>query len=420
MGNIGNALVVEDSKFFSELVSKSIAERTGLDVTRALTFAEARVAVEQGDKKFDIALCDLILPDCEEGENVAYLRAENIPCVVFSGAFSDDLRERMFALDVVDYVIKDTPASLDYLLNLVERLQQNKTTKVIVVDDSTVARHYVRGLLELYQFQVLEASSGSDALAATQNEEGIKLVVTDFHMPDMNGVELTKAIRKHQPQDKLAIIGFSAGGGGALSAEFLKSGANDYINKPFLREEFFSRINQNMHLLDMMQSLKNMATTDQLTKIHNRRFFFEAGEALFSSAKLGQIDLTLTMIDIDFFKRVNDTYGHDAGDEVLKTIAMTLRNECRQSDIVARLGGEEFVVLAVNLGERAPSYIKKLRKAIETLNVPYAGQNILVTASFSVSRTADESLDMMLKAADEMLYEAKQNGRNQAVFAEAA
>ena len=98
------------------------------------------------------------------------------------------------------------------------------------------------------------------------------------------------------------------------------------------------------------------------------------------------------MIDIDFFKRVNDTYGHDAGDEVLKTIAMTLRNECRQSDIVARLGGEEFVVLAVNLGERAPSYIKKLRKAIETLNVPYAGQNILVTASFSVSRTADESL----------------------------
>ncbi len=417
----GNVLVIEDSKFFSQLVCKSVAERTGLNVVAAATFEEARAAVEAGDKKFDLALCDIVLPDSQDGESVEYICDKEIPCIVFTSLFSEDLREHLFSKNIIDYVIKDTPASLDYLLNLVERLQLNSRVKVLVADDSRVSRRYVRELLELYRFEVIEAGGGVDALAAATTDPDVRMVITDYHMPDMDGVTLTRKIRALRPRDDIAIIGFSAGGGNALSAQFLKNGANDYVIKPFLREEFLWRVTQNIQSLEMMQHLKDVATTDALTGMHNRRFFFESGATMFASAKRGQVDLTLAMMDIDFFKKVNDTYGHDAGDAVLKKVAAALKEECRGTDIVARLGGEEFAVLAVNLGkENVPAFIEKLRAAIENLHIVHNEFHIPVTASFGVSQIAGESLDDMLKAADDMLYVAKDNGRNRAEFLKAA
>lgn len=421
MRSSGNVLVIEDSKFFSQLVCKSVAERTGMNVIAAMTFEEARDIVESGDLEFDLALCDIVLPDSQDGESVEYICDKKIPCIVFTSLFSEDLREHLFTKNIIDYVIKDTPASLDYLLNLVERLQLNGQVKVLVADDSRVSRRYVRQLLELYRFEVIEADGGVDALAAATSDPDIRMVITDYHMPDMDGVTLTRKIRAIRPRDDLAIIGFSAGGGNALSAQFLKNGANDYVIKPFLREEFLWRVTQNIQSLEMMQHLKDVATTDALTGMHNRRFFFESGATMFASAKRGQVDLTLAMMDIDFFKKVNDTYGHDAGDAVLKKVAAALKEECRGTDIVARLGGEEFAVLAVNLGkENVPAFIEKLRAAIESLHIIHNEIHIPITASFGVSQTAGESLDDMLKAADDMLYVAKDNGRNRVEFLNAA
>lgn len=417
METSGNVLVIEDSKFFSQLVCKAVAERTGLNVVAATTFAEARAAVESGETPFDLALCDIVLPDSQDGESVEYICNKDIPCIVFTSVYSEDLREHLFTKNIIDFVIKDTPASLDYLLNLVERLQLNTHVKVLVVDDSRVSRRYVRELLELYRFEVIEAAGGVDALAAATSDPDIRMVITDYHMPDMDGVTLTRKIRAERARDDLAIIGFSAGGGNALSAQFLKNGANDYIIKPFLREEFLWRVTQNIQSLEMMQHLKDVATTDALTGMHNRRFFFDSGETMFASAKRGQVDLTLAMLDIDFFKKVNDTYGHDAGDAVLKQVAATLKQESRSTDIVARLGGEEFAVLAVNLGEQnVPAFVEKLRAAIEALEVVHNGIHIPITASFGVSCEAGENLDDMLKTADDLLYAAKTNGRNRAEF----
>ena len=414
----GRVLVIEDSKFFSKLVCKAVQERTGLQVTAAASYSEARSAIESSDQRFDLALCDIILPDSQDGEAVEYLRKADIPCVVFTSVFSEDLREHLFSLDIIDYVLKDTPASLDYLINLVERLQRNKLLKILVVDDSRVSRLYVRELLELYRFEVVEANGGAEALNALKSDPNIRMVITDYQMPDMDGVALTRKIRETRPRDDLSIIGFSAGGGNALSAQFLKNGANYYIIKPFLREEFLWRVTQNVQMLEMVRHLTNVATTDMLTGLHNRRFFFDAGSSLFASAKLGQLDLTLAMLDIDFFKKVNDTYGHDAGDAVLKRVANVLREECRKTDVVARLGGEEFAVLAVNLGEdNVRGFIEKIRTAIESLEIVHNGHRLSVTASFGVClNSEDGNLDTMLKAADEMLYEAKNNGRNRIEF----
>lgn len=417
MQRSGSVLVIEDSKFFSQIVCKAVADRTGLDVVAALTFAEARAAVESAETPFDFALCDIVLPDSDKGEAVEYLCEKEIPCVVFTSLFSEDLREHLFTKDIIDYVIKDTPASLEYLVNLVERLLLNKGVKILVVDDSRVSRRYVRGLLELYRFDVVEAGGGEEALAALSSDPDIRMMITDYNMPDMDGVALTRKVRAIRPSDDLSIMGFSAVGGSVVSAQFLKNGANDYIIKPFLREEFLWRVTQNIQALEMLRRLKNAATTDALTGMNNRRFFFEAGASLLASAKRGQLDLTVVMMDIDFFKKVNDTYGHDAGDAVLKGVADCLKEACRQTDIVARLGGEEFAVLAVNLDqEHLRPFIEKLRAAIECLDVVHKGKSIPITASFGVCQTASENLEDMLKDADELLYIAKENGRNRAEY----
>ena len=398
-------------------MKKAVIERTGAEVVTALTFAETRAAVEQGEP-FDIALVDVVLPDAPEGEAINWLIDKGLSCVVFTGVFSEDLRERLLAQQVIDYVIKDTPSSLDYLIGLVERLQRNRDIKVLVVDDSRTARSYVCNLLKSYKFHVLEANSAEAGLAALDADPAIRLVITDYYMPEMDGVEMVRRMRIKHATDSLAIIGVSSGGGSALSAKFIKHGANDFLHKPFLPEEFFCRVIQNIRMLDMVHRLTEMATRDALTGIHNRRFFFDAGMALFASAKREHVSLTAALIDIDLFKDVNDTYGHDAGDTVLRHIAALLRRMCRETDVVARFGGEEFAILAVNMSPAAIApFFEGLRAAIEAEPVTHQKKRIPITASFGVCHGGEQSLETMLKIADEALYRSKQGGRNRVEIA---
>ena len=419
MESVTRVLVVEDSKFFSGIVSKAVVERINAEVVAALTLAETKAAVAaSGDRPFNLALVDLMLPDALEGEAVEWLLKQNIPCIVFTGNYSDDLRERLLAQNVIDYVVKTAPSGLEYLMDLVERIHRNRDTRVLVVDDSSTARHYLRDLLRTYQFQVVDAANGRDGLAMLAADPSIRMVITDYHMPEMDGVEMVRRIRQTHHQDRLAIIGVSSGGGNALSAKFIKFGANDYLNKPFLREEFFCRVSQNIRMLDMVQRLSDLATKDPLTGLHNRRFLFDAGEALYANAKREHLRLTAAVIDVDFFKKVNDTYGHDGGDSVLRRIGALLRSLCRQTDIVTRVGGEEFAILSVNMDEEfITPFFEKLRAAIEAEVIPHGVKRIRVTSSFGVNNAQGESLEGMLKVADDMLYRAKLNGRNRVEIA---
>lgn len=406
-------LVVEDSRFFNNLVSTAVQGRIGADVVRAMSLAEAKEAVTGRADEFGLALVDLVLPDAGDGEAVDWLAEQNVPSIIFTGVFSADLRERLLVQNVIDYVVKDTPSSLDYLLDLVERLHRNRAVKVMIVDDSRLARRQAANLLRSYQFQVFEAESGARALRLLEEHPDIRLIVTDQHMPEMSGVEMVKRMRATHAQDRLAIIGLSSGGNSLLSAQFIKFGANDYLNKPFLPEEFFCRVMQNVRVLEMVDRLTDLATKDALTGIHNRRFLFEAGKTVFANAKREHLSLAVAMIDIDFFKKINDSFGHDGGDMVLKHVARLLRANCRQSDIVARMGGEEFTILAFNMDAAAvDGFFEQLRANIESETIIRAAKKIPVTVSIGVCHGLGDSMDGMLKLADDMLYRAKQNGRN--------
>jgi diguanylate cyclase (GGDEF)-like protein len=199
-------------------------------------------------------------------------------------------------------------------------------------------------------------------------------------------------------------------------ARFLKYGANHCIvRQMFLPEEFYCMVRLLIENIEHMQQLRSTGLIDFLTGLHNRRYFFITGEKLFASARRQSITLVCAMIDIDFFKKVNDEFGHEAGDRVLQHVANILSNRLRKTDIVARISGEEFCILAVNMDTASVHRIfDELRRQIEQSAVVLDDGmgEVKITVSIGISTQLGDSLDHMLKQADFHLYEAKESGRN--------
>jgi diguanylate cyclase (GGDEF)-like protein len=414
-------LIVEDSKVFARILIRKIEDELFFDTCWASNFEEARYLLDDnpdGDTFF-CALLDLHLPDAEDGSIVDYVIARGIPSIVFTGDVENEVRDRIWAKKVVDYVSKESPDSLDYLCGLVRRISRNKYVNILVVDDSSTVRNHLVRLLSAHEFIVHEADSGERAVAVLEAHPEIKVVITDYFMPGMNGVELTQRIRRLRHKDDLAVIGISAYGNSILSARFIKNGANDYLNKPFSSEEFYCRVTQNLEMLEYIQKLREASIRDPLTGLYNRRHFFAASQNAHARLVRGETAMTLAMIDIDHFKNVNDTHGHGVGDEVLRHVAQGLSNRFRGQDVVARLGGEEFCVLAMGLGgQHAMDVFNDLRNSIERSKAKCGRVSVGVTISIGICDRPLGSVDAMLAAADAALYKAKRTGRNRVMWAE--
>lgn len=417
MGRSARVLLVEDSRAFARMAAHAVETRLGLPVSVATTLAEAgRILDDLGSERV-LVVTGLSLADGHDVDVVRFFTERGLPVVVVTGTFDADIRTNILAMPVVDYLLKDSPTCLEHLVDLVRRLERNRAYTALVVDDSRATRQQVAGLLALHRFHVLEAADGADGLRLVNAHPEIRLVVTDFAMPNMDGIEMVQRIRQHRPKDQLAIVGVSGSDSftskGLLSARFLKNGANDFLTKPFEREEFHCRIEQNVSQLETMERLRDMATKDFLTGLANRRHFFAQAEPLFAKGT----PLTAAMMDIDFFKKINDSHGHDAGDAVLKAVAKALAQRVRAGDLVARFGGEEFCVLARNLPPvEATLFFEGVRTAIEALEIPGPTGRIPVTLSMGVATTPAATIDALLNQADQALYRAKTGGRNRVVF----
>ena len=419
-------LLIEDSRFFSNLIKNSIEKILDVDVYVAASLAEGKALIKAHKSAFFLALLDLNLPDACGDEVVEAIHEHDIPCVVFTGSFDEDLREQILEMGVIDYVTKDNPSSIDYVVSLVRRVQNNAKQKALVVDDSVVARTIAARLLKLFQFQVIEAKDGAEALEiidqhSTRDGNEIGLVLTDYNMPGMNGFELVRTIRKTCPKSSMAIIGISSQSGSPISTKFIKNGANDFLTKPFFPEELLCRVSQNMDIIDQLSALRIAATRDYLTGMVNRRYFFEMANPIYASAKRNGSDVLVAMVDVDHFKNVNDTYGHDVGDDVLVGIAGVLDGSARDTDIIARFGGEEFCVIAPGIqAEDVKPYLDKIRTRIEALSFTSGETTFKLTASIGATCSYSEDLEHMISESDNMLYEAKETGRNKVVVFSAA
>lgn len=412
-------LVVEDSKFIGSMVKYRL-EEAAYDVIWVKKMSEAIKTLDENEHNFFAALLDYNLPDAPRGEIIDEVSKRDIPSIVFTGLVSKEVRETVWTKGVVDYVIKDDPNSLDYLISMLRRIEINENIKVLIVDDSSFFRKALTDLLKIHRYQTLSARNGKEALDVLENHPDIKLVITDFNMPEMDGFTLTRKIREIHSKDDLAIIGISSEGENVMAARFIKSGANDFlIKQSFLTEEFYCRVTQSIENIELIQMIREAAIKDFLTTLYNRRYFFEMGKTLFASAVRDSLTLACAMIDIDHFKDVNDSYGHETGDIALQHIAKILKSRTRQSDIVARVGGEEFCVLAVNMDVNdSQKLFEELRKKVEETPVYIdTEQEIFMTVSIGITTELAASLDEMVNQADTLLYQAKENGRNRVEIA---
>ena len=190
-------LIVEDNKALSKLIVKKMETSLNFDVVAAYTYKEALCLLEENDDYF-AALLDLNLPDAPDGEVVDMVLGYKIPSIVLTGSMDKEIREQILKKEVIDYVYKGNIDDVNYIFALIERLHKNQGTKVLVVDDSIAQRSQIKELLKLQMFTVLVAAHGEEALVFLENNPDIKLVLTDFNMPVIDGLELTKAIRKQK------------------------------------------------------------------------------------------------------------------------------------------------------------------------------------------------------------------------------
>ena len=404
-------LVVEDSKVVSRILQHLIAQELDCEVDFAVDLASAKLLLEQ--KEYFVAITDLNLPDAQEGEIVRLVLSKQTPCIVLTGSLDSEQRQRLLQLGIVDYILKENRFSYEYVVRLVRRLQRNIDVKVLVADDSVVSRKFVRSLLEQHLYQVIEADDGHSAWDILKSQPDVQLLITDYNMPGLDGFGLILKVREKFSREELAIIGLSSDSDESLSARFIKNGANDFLQKPFVHEEFHCRVLNTLDSLDMIRKLWDQANLDYLTCVYNRRYFFGLFEEQMEQIKQKQGALTVALLDIDFFKKVNDTHGHDVGDEVLVEFAARLKHFFGQHFTVSRFGGEEFIVAFKGLNqEKAFVLMDKFRSQLEMKPIVTSKGDMFITVSTGIAGLADDSLDGLIQRADTALYDAKKSGRN--------
>ncbi|PST21977.1 response regulator [Mesorhizobium plurifarium] len=248
-------VLAEDSNLFASMVSKRLKELFDIDVIVCRDYEDLQFAVENASFAPSLAISNINLPGAENGEALTYLIEMSVPTVVFTGSFQESTREAILAKDIVDYVIKDSVFAVDMLAESVCRFLTNQQHHVLIVDDSATARAVLTTQLKRYNFRTSSAENGSAALNILENTSDIGLVITDYHMPDIDGFELTRRIRAAYGPHQLRIIGVSSSTDRLLSARFLKAGGNDFVTRPFINEEFYCRVNQNLDTLTKMRTL---------------------------------------------------------------------------------------------------------------------------------------------------------------------
>jgi diguanylate cyclase (GGDEF)-like protein len=303
----------------------------------------------------------------------------------------------------------------------------SRAVKILVADDSPVYRKLVEQSLSQEHYTVLLAKNGRQAMDLFAEHQP-PLVITDWSMPDFSGIELCQRIRRDYQQFYAYLILLTGNTDKEEVIEGLAAGADDYLTKPFHPGELQARVRVGRRIVDLHREvqdknrqLEEMALTDPLTGLPNRRAIDFWASRQMSAAMRHDFPIWVVMADLDHFKSINDTHGHDAGDTVLKSFAEILKSNTRRSNLCGRFGGEEFLVVITHVEkENVVIAIERIRKQFATQEFIIARRTFTATASFGIAgirATAGSDFSDLVNRADTALYSAKRKGRNRIEFA---
>ena len=534
-------LIVDNSVVIINVLKDLFAQKNEFEIHVAKSLSDVQSLLKKNT--FFAAISNVVLPDALNGELVKILEINNIPTIILSSKVDNNFFKSIRNNKIVDYVLKDSIHGLDSVYKLVELLVYIEDVEVLVVEDSPVIASQIKSILESFLLNVHVAKDGLKALKILEKKPNISLIVSDYNMPNMDGLEFIKRLKKDNNYSKIPVLIVSSEYNKNMKINLFKNGAHDFIKKPILEEELktkviniFSNIKQieeinrfnkildeniisfsvnakgtinyaseafckisgyekeelvgkrnNIirhpdmpislfkEILSTIRSgkrwrgeIKNLkkdnsyywsnaviepsfdkknkiigyssvqqditdkkriyelSITDGLTSLYNRRYFNEiAQDTIYKTVRNNEV-FAFLLLDIDNFKKYNDTYGHQEGDNVLINVASCLKKTFKRSDdIIFRLGGEEFGVLINSKTKDDVMLLAEYARAnIESLQIEHKNNlpSKVITASFGtciISTTYDEnihSLDSIYKIADDALYEAKDNGRNQITY----
>ncbi len=292
------------------------------------------------------------------------------------------------------------------------KLAEEKTPTILIVDDTKENIKILLSLLDDYD--LLVALNGKKALKLVGKNE-IDLILLDIMMPEMNGYEVCRLLKSNPDTKDIPVLFITAKTDEDSIEKAYDTGGVDYVTKPFKPKELISRIKTHLNMRSMLKNLEFLATRDFMTGIYNRRKFFELGNKLFDKSNR----LFAIMMDIDKFKLINDNYGHPFGDIVIKSVTKIIANNIPDNAVFGRLGGEEFAILyEADSMEEVKKKIEDIRNKIESSQEKYGDKIVKFTISNGIAQkhVNDDTIDKLLKRADEALYEAKGTGRNRVCF----
>ncbi|MBW7862028.1 MAG: diguanylate cyclase [Rhodocyclaceae bacterium] len=421
-----NILAVLGSSFFRHLLQRHLGFLPQPPMFAA-SIAEAQVAL---NSKIDLVCLERHLPDGSGFDLARALRkhpeTSRVPIILLTSSVDPEVCATSLEAGITEVFSK---YELERLADYVEqRMRRNDATekligKALLVEDSVPVARFIRSVLERLGLRVDTCPSGEQALESLEAKTYDIALIDVLLEGRMTGLNLVREIRRSEGRNtRVPILAMSALEDMARRIELLREGANDFLAKPMLEEELAARVRnmvQLKHLLDETEAqrdhMRRLAMTDQLTGLFNRHYLAEIASRRITEAGRHKIPVTMLMLDIDHFKNINDTHGHDIGDMVLAETAAVIKDCCREGDVAARTGGEEFVLLLINtVGERALAFAEDLRGRVEARRPG----GIPVTVSVGVAETATgapTTFEALFKAADDALYDAKETGRNRVV-----
>jgi diguanylate cyclase (GGDEF)-like protein len=282
--------------------------------------------------------------------------------------------------------------------------------------------------LESWGHEVIEASDGAIALQILQSEDPPKLAILDLSMPEMDGITVCKQVRQNSTATRVYIILLTANTRKELIVAGLEAGADDYVTKPFDTGELHARVKVGMRMVDLQlslaqrvaelelaqDSLRNLSLTDDLTGLYNRRGFFTLAKQQLNSARREGRHASLVYIDMDGLKMLNDTHGHEIGSRAIQEVGDILRETFRSSDLIARIGGDEFVVFETsNEQNEGGNDVQRLQNNVTRHNAQQT-RDYEISLSIGVASMEPDSsltLEELLKNGDNTMYQQKRNKR---------
>jgi two-component system, cell cycle response regulator len=296
--------------------------------------------------------------------------------------------------------------------------------KILVADDDIIQRSYLQTVLIQTNHEVVVAANGEEAWQRLQEDAQLRIIITDWVMPALDGIGLIRRVRARDWPYYTYLILLTGRDSHTNMLDGLQAGADDYLTKPFDRDELIARLKIGERILDLEARLQKLATHDTLTGLLNRRAFCAAAETeLIRASRTGKA-VSFILMDLDRFKAINDRYGHAVGDKVLCLAANNLLEHKRPYDLVARWGGEEFLVMLPNaVLHDACAVAERIRISLADIRLPLPQGEVVQShsslgVSSSTSLGAPNLLETLIQRADQALYRAKAAGGNQVCLAD--